>query len=549
MAQAIDALDNLVREELPMMITEAGPAIAPVFDKIKRTALGVKSQTGLGRGYKVIHLYETGVAGLIESADPLGPEMDSITGTQTQLLDQRYGISSPIDGLTTFPKATESPHMGDIKRELVLHKVVGNFSIPAAWKQADLLNAAQIKKVARDMKAVAKLKAIYEASSFFSHSAQNSGRGSSSTQETTAGNYVSQVLGRISAIAEVGSTNYIKITVNETYGRIANFRQGMRLDIVKSVLDILQNVGATGTGVPRTDGTEVRNYTSTPAYCQCIITSVDYLGKAFTIKAINSVTGVQATYGAADNGTDWNQATGGAAAEDDWIVIAHSTRYNSGSRPQFSWGLNDWIKSSGQILGGASGAAALDLTLYPQFKSQVKAVNGPLTDDVINGYIGGYLDAYPGETLDTVITTQGVQLKWLQQPGLYNNRQNYERTGKALSFKGGWSQIAYEFGGRTYEWIMSPMCLSNTLYAMKFGGDNIQRFSPPRLGGMEASMGPEIEFLAPLGGLSGVFMIARDAATSAPQELLESPFWYYNLIAPTDPRAVKLTGLTEAVML
>ena len=528
MAQAIAALDNLVREELPMMITEAGPAIAPVFDKIKRTALGVKSQTGLGRGYKVIHLYETGVAGLIESADPLGPEMDTITGTQTKLLDQRYGIASPIDGLTVFPKATESPHMGDIKRELVLHKVVGNFSLPAAWMQAELLNAAQIKVVARDMKAVAKLKAIYEASSFFSHSVINSA-GSGATN---------QVLGRVSAIAEVGSTNYIKITVDETYGRIANFRQGMRIDLVADSSGVLQE----GTG---TTGEDVRNYEwNAASYCQVIITSVDYLGKAFTVKAINSVTGVQATYDEGATG-DWVQS-GYPVAADDWIVIAHTSRVSN--RPQFSWGLNDWIKTSGVILGGASNAAALDLTLYPQFRSQVKAVNGPLTDDVINGYIGGYLDAYPGETLDTVITTQGVQLKWLQQPGLYNNRQNYERTGKALSFKGGWSQISYEFGGRTYEWIMSPMCLSNTLYAMKFGGDNIQRFSPPRLGGMEAKMGPEIEFLAPLGGLSGVFMIAR-ASSGAPQELVESPFWYYNLIAPRDPRAVKLTGLTEATML
>ena len=530
--EAIAALDNLVREELPQMITEAGPAIAPVFDKIKRTALGVKSQTGVGRGYKVIHLYETGVAGMIESADPLGPTMEAFTGTQTQMLD--VTPATLTSGLTIFPKASESPHMGDIKRELVLHKVVGNFSIPAAWKQADLLNAAQIKKVARDMKAVAKLKAIYEASSFFSHSVTNEAA------------FQSQVLGRVSAIVQVGGAGaeYGKITLDEEYGRIANFRQGMRIDIVTDDTGVLQNGSAGAT--PATNGDEVKNYEfGETDYVILIITSVDYLGKAFTVKCINSVDG---------GGMDFEwAATGDAFSQepvaDDWIVMAKSTRYNSGSRPQLSWGLNDWIKSSGYILGGTSGnAAALNLTTYPQFKSQVKAVNGPLTDDVINGYIGGYLDAYPGETLDTVITTQGVQLKWLQQPGLYNNRQNYERTGKALSFKGGWSQIAYEFGGRTYEWIMSPMCLSKTLYAMKFGGDNIQRFGPPRMGGMEASMGPEIEFLAPLGGLSGVFMVAH-AATGAPQDLLEAPFWYYNLIAPTDPRAVKLTGLTEATML
>jgi len=531
--EAIAALDNLVREELPQMITEAGPEIAPVFDKIKRTALGVKKQEGVGRGYKVIHLYETGVAGMIESADPLGPTMEAITGTQTGMLDVTPGTLT--SGLSIFPNAVESPHMGDIKRQLTLHKVVGNFNIPAAWKQADLLNAAQIKKVARDMKAVAKLKAIYEAASFFSHSVTN---------EAT---FQSQVLGRISEIARVGDADseYGKITINEEYGRIANFRQGMRIDVVTDDTGILQN-GAAGIA-PATNGDEVKNYEfGGPDYVILIITSVDYLGKAFTVKCINSVDGGAMDFEWADGEDAFSQEP----VADDWIVSAKSTRYNSASRPQLSWGINDWIKSSGYILGGSvANAAALSLTTYPQFKSQVKDVIGPLTDDVINGYIGGYLDAYPGETLDTVITTQGVQLKWLQQPGLHNNRQNYERTGKALSFKGGWSQISYEFGGRTYEWIMSPMCLSNTLYAMKFGGDNIQRFSPPRMGGVEASMGPEIEFLAPLGGLDGVFMIARDPVTNAPMDLLESPFWYYNLIAPTDPRAVKLTSLQEATML
>ena len=528
MAQAIAALDNLVREELPMMIDEAGPLIAPVFDKIKRTAFGVKSQTGLGRGYKVLHLYETGVAGLIESGDPLGPEMSTIVGTQARLLAQ--GDASA--GLTIFPTAAESPHMGDIKRELVLHKVVGNFSIPAAWKQADLLNAAQIKKVARDMKAVAKLKAIYEASSFFSHSVTNSAA------------FQTQVLGKVSVIAESSVTaeaDYITITIDEAYGRISNFRQGMRIDIVKDVSGVLQN--GTAGSTPLTDATEVRNYTdSTTKYVFLIISSVDYLGKKITLAPINSDTGALPDFTAGYGSSTVPGVAG------DWLVMSKTSRYNSASRPQFSWGLNDWIKASGVILGGAASAAALDLAAYPQFKSQVKAVNGPLTDDVINGYVGGYLDAYPGETLDTVITTQGVQLKWLQQPGLYNNRQNYERTGKALSFKGGWSQIAYEFGGRSYEWIMSPMCLSNNLYALKFSGDNIQRFSPPRLGGMEASMGQEIEFLAPLGGHSGVFMVAH-AASGAPQELLEAPFWYYCLIAPKDPRGIRLTGLNEATML
>jgi len=378
------------------------------------------------------------------------------------------------------------------------------------------------------MKAVAKLKAIYEASSFFSHSVTNSS------------SYENQVLGKISVIAEHGTTDYFDVTIDEAYGRISNFRQGMRIDIVADSSGTLQ------CGVA-TDGSDVRNYEHTTTnYVHLIISSVDFLGKKFTVRPVDSVDGGLPNFGSGSSG-DVFQAAAPAAAG-DWLVFAKTTRYIAATRPQFSWGINNWVKSSGTIMGGALLAGALDLAEFPQFKSQVKAVNGPLTDKIINGYIGGYLDAYPGETLDTIITTQGVQLKWLEQPGLYNNRQNYERTGKALSFKGGWSQISYEFGGRTYEWIMSPMCLSKTLYALKFSGDNIRRYSPPRLGGMEASMGQEIEFLNPLGGLNGVFSVSH-SSTGQPQDLLEAPFWYYTLISPADPRGVKLTGLTEADML
>ena len=186
MAQAVDILNDIVREELPRMLVELEPQVAPVFDKIKRTSFGVKSQDGLGKGYQVIHIYATGMAGLFESADPLGPGMTAISGNQAQLLAEGTAASN----LTIFPNATEVPHTGEVKRTLNLHKVVGNYSIPAAWKQLDMLNAAQLKKVNRDLRAVAKQKALYEASSFFSH------------EVTNDAGYVNQVLGRISAIAE-----------------------------------------------------------------------------------------------------------------------------------------------------------------------------------------------------------------------------------------------------------------------------------------------------------------------------------------------------------
>lgn len=522
MTQAIDLLNDIVREELPSMLVEIEPEVAPVFDKIKRTSFGVKSEDGLGKGYQVIHIYATGSAGSFESGDPLGPGMTSISGNQAQLL----ALGDASTNLAIFPDATAVPHTGEVKRTLTLHKVVGNYSVPAAWKQLDMLNAAQLKKVQRDLKAVAKKKALYEATSFFSHEVTNSS------------SYINQVLGRISAIAEHSVwTDYIVITLNEQYGRIANFNKGDVIDLVATSGDTLQ----AGVAV---DGSDVRNYThTTQKYVYLIIVDVDYLGKKIVLRPVNSDTGALPNYGSGSSG-DVFQA-GQAAAANDWICVANSTRYIAGSRPHYSWGINNWVKASGQILGGADGASGLDLDLYSMFKSQVKAINGSLTDDVLNAYIAGYLDAYPGETLDTIVTTQGVQQQWLKQPGLYNNRQNYERTGKALSLKGGWSVVSYEFGGRVFEWVISPMCLSKTLYAMKFSGDNIVRYGPPRIGGSEANMGPELEFLATLGGHSGVFMVARNSS-GRPTDLLEAPFWYYNLICPVDPRGIKLTDLTEA---
>lgn len=525
MSQAVDILSDILREELPQTYLDLEPTIAPMFADIKRTSMGVKTQDGLGKTYQVIHIYETGTSGLFESADPLGPGMTTISGNQAQVL-ARGTSASNVD---IFPDAEAVPHTGEVKRTLSLHKVVGNYSIPAAWKQLDMLNAAQLGKVRRDMMAVAKAKMLYEASSFFSHEVTNSS------------GYVNQVLGRVSAIAEHSTwTDYIVITLDEQYGRIANFAKGQQIDIVADSSGTLQD----GTD---TDGTDVRNYTHTGAqYVQLIVVDVDYLGKTITLRPINSVTGALPNYGSGTSGDVFQNGYAGAA--DDWLVYANTTRYTSASRPQFTWGWNSWMKESGSILGGADGASGLDVDLYSFLKSQVVAVNSSLTDDIINGYIGGYLDAYPGETLDTIVTTQGVQQQWLKQPGLYNNRQNYERTGKALKFKGGWSTVEYEWGGRVFNWVVSPMQLSKTLHCAKMKGDNLLRYGPPRIGGTDATMGPELEFLADLGGHSGVFMVARNSS-GAPLDLLEAPFWYYELLCPKDPRGIKMTGLTEATLL
>jgi hypothetical protein len=395
--------------------------------------------------------------------------------------------------------------------------------------QADALNAAQIKQVARDIKAVGDLRAMIEATGFHSY-------------PQTDGTYTTKILGVINTMLEGGS-NEPTITLKEEYGTIHNFRVGMMIDIVAGTGSEGGNM-ATGTD---TDHSDRLNYTAAGQYIHVVIQDVDYINREFTCVGVGDTAGAEMTW---SDSNGWGDTGSDKPTTWDYIVVKDCSTYTAGYRPMPTWGVEDWMKASGTILGGASAAEALDLDKYAQFKSSVTALNGPLTEDLLNKHVGNYLDAYPGLTIDTIITTNGVTQKHLQQFGLYNNRNFYDRQGKSLNAKGGWSEISYEFNGRTLRWIVDPLCLKKRLYALKLAGGNIKRYVPPTIapGDSRINAGAgtdgEVQFLAPLGGHTGVFMVARDSSAVV-LDVLEAPFYQYNLIAPIDPRGIKLTAITE----
>lgn len=524
---AITALSNFMREELPRVMHESLPLVAPFFKDIVATAVGVKrdESSQIGRLWRVTHLYDAGISGLMKYADPLGPAMvtDATTGRMASMLQFYTAASS-----TPFPTATEAPHAGSLKRVLSLHMNTGNFSVPVSWMQADALNATQIKSVARDIKAVGKLRAMVEATGFHSMSIL-----AHSTK------YV-KILGAVTSVSD--SSNVVTVTIDEKYGTIHNFRPGLMIDFVKGDAS---DGGVLQDGVALT-GTDIINVSAAAAHLHVIITVVDYLARTFKCVAVDPADGLIEAY---DTTNGW-QGTTVPIAQYDYIVMKDCSQNVTG-RPMPTWGLEDWMKETGDLMGGASAAEALDVDAYPQFKSSVTAVNGPLTEDVLNKYVGEYLDAYPGLTVDTLITTNGVTQKHLQQYGLYNNRQFYDRQGKSLNAKGGWAEVNYEFNGRVLRWIVDPMCAKNRLYAIKLQGGNIKRYVPPTVTAGDsrldagAGMDGEIQFLAPAGGHTGIFMVARGSSGQV-LDILEAPFWQYQLIAPIDPRGIKLTSLTEA---
>lgn len=508
---AIDALDDLIREELPTLIHESLPEIAPTFKYIQNTSMGVVRK-GIGRDWEVEHLFSTGVAGLIQSADVRGPTFYDRVGANNPFYQ-----SLVMDGsnLAIFPTAVNAPHTSSLKRILTLQMTTGNFSVPVTWLSGDALGASQIKQVARDIKAVGQLRALNEATSFFM-GAQNA-------------------LCQIDDYALDGSSKFITFTVKEGTGRTAFFRIGMMVDFY------YDNSGEPNWG--STGGTHYANCDGTGApwsssYIPIIISDVDYLSGTITATSID---GTQI-----DGGT----LQGDAIADDDWVVMANCG--TTDGREMRSWGLEDWMANSGQILGGSATVGnrlnpALDLDTQSQFKSQLVTVSAPLTDEIMNAYIGGFLDAYPGQSLDSIITTMGVTLKYIEQPSNYNNRMFYDRTGKPLNVSGGWSDVSYQFNGRAMRWIISPLCISGRLYALKLNNKNISRYVPPSVSRGDGRVSGAVEFLAPLGGSTSIFKIAHDG-DGASQAVLEAPFWEYHLVAPVDVKGVKLSSLTETTM-
>ena len=267
---AIENLSNFLREEMPKVLHESLPLVAPFFKDIIATAAGVKrdESSPLGRDWKVIHLYDAGISGLMKYGDPLGPAMvaGTTTGKMAQMLQFVTAAAS-----TPFPTATESPHAGSLKRTLSLHYQTGNFSVPIAWMQADTLSAAQIKSVSRDIKAVGKLRAMVEAT------------GLHSIPITNEATYETKVLGAVTSVSD--ASNIVTITIDEKYGTIHNFRPGQMIDIVKgdgTDGGELQNANAS------TAADEIVNYTAAAGYVHVMVRSVDYVNRTFTCVGIDS---------------------------------------------------------------------------------------------------------------------------------------------------------------------------------------------------------------------------------------------------------------------
>ena len=501
------ALESIVREELPATSTESLNITDPIYPYLAPSSRGVRYEPSgrIGRNWNIMHRFKIGVSGLIEPTVNTGGSVYA-AALRTQQTNTPTG----------FPNISNNQHVVRFIRQIFLAEHRGNFSIDLYTLKAEALNAAVLQTVPDDIEGVAKQLAHHEATSF----------------------YVGKYLGYNAGAATLGSapnggTNN-NLTFSDLTGhRMGYFKTGMMVDLYDdSSLSNKLNVKS-AVDVP------------------LVVDIVDPLEKTLTLvsqaqTAMNASMGPSANVSIATFATPYIVPRGGTST----LKMGH-------------YGLSDWVVDSGTLFGDAdvwdqtvnTKATSFDVDNYPEFKSYIHAVNGPLTENILDNRLAYFNDAYQSR-LDTIVTTMGVTMKMLEAPNQGTSRMNYDRTGKSLVAKFGWDRIEYEWEGRSLTWHSSPFCPSGTLYGLKVGGGNMVRYVPPRAApqggaaapGTNSEIGDEIEFIAPMGGGNNgsIFLHVRNTDSETTGQL-EAPFWKLSQVAPIDVRSLKLTGLTESI--
>jgi len=541
MPSAISSLDPQLRVSFPMNLLEAEKLVFPLLNQMNKTSMGVSQRKGpngeIGRGFQIVHKYKSGLAGRRTPANPLGPATVDI-GVP---IVHRGDTASGNEDITPYPKGIEAPHSSVMTRTLVLHRSTGVMSILNSWRQADKLALSQYETIFNDLKAAAEMEKRTEAISFHAYRATND-----------AG-YSTTVLGRISAVAKetsylaAGTTNanFAVFTLDESYGRIKNLAKGMEIDVVADSSGTLQSGAAY-------DATDVRNYLAAATsddYVQVIITNVDPIDKTITCIGVTRKAATAHAISTFSASTGWDGSEGCQVG--DWIVGRDQSVYIAGTRPMFSYGLLDFLKESGQIMGGAAGSQTLDLDngANSEFKSRVVSDhNGPLLETDLSQWLNGYAEAYPNIDLDTILTTAGVTQEFVSQSYTQGNNMGvFERTNKEIQVKGGWTLKKFVGATKEYDWWTSPVGLSGHVNVIGMNNGNFQQYTPPHDGGSNAAYGPEVQFLAPKIGYNSIWM--PEMVNSQPTDMSVAYYDRYVLVAPKMPNGILIKGVTEAQML
>lgn len=485
----LEKLSNVITEELDPMIVEQFPETDPWWSEVYRTSEGVYNSARIGRDFKVKKTYFGSVSGASRFVDVLHASEDYIsTSRQTAAATDFHSYPNPQDAVR--------PHFW--QDELQLTRFEGILSTDLNVLQYDALPAA----IADYMMELMKGASLQVTNSYTMAWYRDVGSGS--------------VFYKVNGTPTVSSDG-LRATFSVDNGKIGRAPIGTRVSIYAQNSD-----GSPDTTNPRgaTNGSG-----STGDFA--VVDSIDWIGEQVTLALLRVA------------GSTWDFSNTADGIQDNDVVCLWQSP---------TGGLNaltDFIANSGTVRG-------MSLTTYPQFKSQIKAVSGPLTRKVLLGNISKFNEQYRllGYKVDTGLTTEGVLNTLLIN---HDSALTFEANGKTLDLSnmGFEGEVAFWYHGKKYRFKTTPNLGNGLLYFLNTANRNWKRYVvPPPKGArsMDAQdkNDRELMWVAPALTGGGIWSPVYDPNNGgALTNGLQAPYEAIGQVAPDQIPGIKLTGLTE----
>jgi hypothetical protein len=266
-----------------------------------------------------------------------------------------------------------------------------------------------------------------------------------------------------------------------------------------------------------------------------VVENVDYLNKTVTLADV-------------DGSSDCLDIDDSTYDGDDSIMLVPRDSHGDDDAANLQFygpsGLEDYLVTA------ASGTTVLNVDTgdFPQLGSLTQSSLGDLDEDSLDTAWGLFEEAYGGmHSLDTIITNGPVARAFRQNAMPAVGAADWDRNGRLANIKAGYTgDPTFAYRGRERNWMISHYCRPGTLYGVKMK-NNWKRYTPPRIkgAGSHSSFDGMIQFVAPLGGIGGVFKNAH-TSSGATSEWVEAPYVCFMEHAPEQPQGIKITGITES---
>lgn len=396
-----------------------------------------------------------------------------------------YQTGTTYDSPRAFPGLSEFVAPGFVQRTIGLKQWTGNIFMPHQILRSDKLTAAIGSMFEHTMKGTARTFAQWRANLFFQ-------------REQTY-----RAIGTVATVTEYDGTAHQatdkNILITLATGRVRRFQPGMIVDILDA-----------------SDNTTILNKGPLTVH------SVDPLNSTIRLDSI--------------------QKTGGAFYDFNGVVAAGDMLLLRNSVSAGPSGLKSWITDT-----GSASIYGMPLAQVPQLKSAIITnLADTLTDSTLRRITGTICDAWgPDMEPNLFITTQGVLNGYLAE---LDDLRQVQVNGTTVSRKGGFSKgTTFTYDGREKEFRASSLIDSGYLYGIK-RDNNIKRYVPPGLpgAGTNGQVSGELEFIAPLGGVSGIWSHVIDSNGNM-TDMVQAPFTMHEEYAPEVPQSLEIGGITESI--